>query len=131
MSDERDEHVIEDSELPTGENWAGHDFTVAPGDKSIQQLVIEDLQERERFGIAKYGRASFTDTPNDPVEGGPIGQAYNEALDQVIYLRWYIARHGTSAAFAFGAIQAIGSGEWDKYLDQMSGAIRLRRTKIK
>jgi hypothetical protein len=64
------------------------------GEPTIQQLVIEDVQERERHGITTYGRAIFADTPNDPVEGGPIGQAYREALDLVIYLRWFIERHG-------------------------------------
>jgi hypothetical protein len=119
-----------DADLPTGENWAGPNFTVPPGEKSIQQLVIEDLAAREKFGISKYGRASFADTPDDPREGGPLGQAYNEAMDLVIYLRWYIARHGTSAAFAFGALQAIESGEWDKHLPQLAGAIRHRMQKV-
>jgi len=61
---------------------------------SIQSLVIKDIEEREEHGIQTYGRAIFADTPNDPVEGGPIGQAYREALDLVIYLRWFIERHG-------------------------------------
>lgn len=65
---------------------------------SIQQLVIADIQERERHGIRTYGRAIFAaDTPDDPVEGGPIGQAYREALDLAIYLRWFIERYGTGA----------------------------------
>jgi hypothetical protein len=61
---------------------------------TIQSLVIKDIEEREEHGIQTYGRAIFADTPNDPVEGGPIGQAYREALDLVIYLRWFIERHG-------------------------------------
>jgi hypothetical protein len=81
-----------DADLPTGENWAGKNFPAVPGKKSIQQLVREDLEEREQYGIATYGRASFTDTPDSPAEGGPVEQAYREALDQVIYLRWYLAR---------------------------------------
>ena len=59
-----------------------------PGEKSIQQLVIEDIQEREQYGIKTFGRAIFLDTPDDPEEGGPAEQAYTEALDLVIYLRW-------------------------------------------
>lgn len=99
--------------------------------KSIQQLVIEDIAKREQVGIETYGVAIFEDTPNDPIEGGPIGQAYHEALDMVIYLRWFIARHGTSAAFAFGAMQSIESGEWDAHLPQLSFAIRKRQGEIK
>jgi hypothetical protein len=82
-----------DADLPTGENWAGQKFTITPPiKKSVQRLVIEDIAERERFGTEKYGQASYTDTPDDPVEGGPVGQAYKEALDMVIYLRWQLAR---------------------------------------
>jgi hypothetical protein len=67
---------------------------VAEEQPSIQSLVIKDIEEREEHGISTYGRAIYADTPNDPVEGGPIGQAYREALDLVIYLRWFIERHG-------------------------------------
>ncbi len=62
--------------------------------QSIQSLVIEDIKEREQHGIRTYGRAIYYDTPNDPVEGGPIGQAYREILDLTIYIRWFIERHG-------------------------------------
>jgi hypothetical protein len=120
-----------DSALPTGENWAGDEFTGSRKRKSIQQLVIADIAERERHGMTVYGTAIFDDTPNDPAEGGPIGQAYREALDLVIYLRWYIARHGTSAAFAFGALKAIETGEWDQHLEQLAAAIRYRRSQIR
>lgn len=128
MSDERDE----DSQLPTGENWAGKNFKFPDHErrKSVQQMVIDDIAERERHGVAVYGVAIYDDTPNDPVEGGPVGQAYKEALDLVIYLRWSIARHGTSAAFAFGALRAIEAGEWDTHLDQLAAAIRYRRAEI-
>jgi len=61
---------------------------VETGEKSIQQLVIEDIQQREQYGIKTFGRAIFLDTPDDPVEGGPAEQAYTEALDLVISLRW-------------------------------------------
>jgi hypothetical protein len=87
---------MSDNESP---DWAGPDFTARPEpeEKSIQQLVMEDLAEREQFGIRRYGRAIFADTPDDPIEGGPIGQAYREALDMTIYLRWFIERFGTGA----------------------------------
>lgn len=79
------------------DKWRHPDLYDPPsddGEPTIQHLVIEDIQERERHGIRTYGRAIYADTPNDPVEGGPIGQAYREALDLVIYLRWFIERHG-------------------------------------
>lgn len=95
--------------------------------KSVQKMVMEDIAEREKHGITVYGAAIFDDTPNDPAEGGPIGQAYREALDLTIYLRWYIARHGTSAAFAFGALRAIEAGEWDAHLDQLQIEIYHRK----
>jgi len=61
-------------------------------EKSIQQLVVEDIQERERYGIKHHGRAVYLDTPNDPDEGDPLRQAYHEAMDLLIYLRWQIER---------------------------------------
>jgi len=64
------------------------------GKPTIQSLVIKDIEEREEHGIRTYGRAIYADTPNDPVEGGPIGQAYREILDLTIYIRWFIERHG-------------------------------------
>ncbi len=64
------------------------------GKPSIQSLVIKDIEEREEHGIRTYGEAIFADTPNDPVEGGPMGQAYRELLDLVIYMRWFIERNG-------------------------------------
>ena len=115
-----------DPEMPAGENW----FKVAG--KGVQQMVIEDVQERERHGITTYGVAIYAGTQDDPVEGGPIGQAYREALDLVVYLRWQIARHeNDSSGFAFGALQSIKAGSWDKYLDQLTGAIKLRRKQIR
>jgi hypothetical protein len=72
------------ADLPTGEGW--------PSQKSVQQMVIDDILERERYGVTTYGVAIYAGTPDDPVEGGPVGQAYREALDLVIYLRWHMAR---------------------------------------
>jgi hypothetical protein len=97
---------------------------------TIQSLVVKDIEEREEHGIRTYGRAIYADTPNDPVEGGPIGQAYRESLDQAIYLRWYIERYGTGDALVFYAISAIESGELDSHLDQLSNAIRERQGQI-
>jgi hypothetical protein len=67
---------------------------VSQPDKSVQQLVVEDIQAREQYGIEHHGRAIFLDTPDDPTEGGPIQQAYQEALDLVVYLRWAMLRAG-------------------------------------
>jgi hypothetical protein len=46
------------------------------------ELVIEDMEERNRTGIAKYG------TPLQPMNGrDSLVDAYQEALDLVVYLR--------------------------------------------
>jgi hypothetical protein len=80
--------------------WRHPDLYPITGDdpeaaeKSVQELVVEDIQERERIGIERYGAGIYTSsTPDDPIEGGPIHQAYREALDLVIYLRWVIQRY--------------------------------------
>lgn len=36
-----------------------------------------------------------------------------------------------SAAAAFAAMEAIRSGEWDRYLDQLQGAIRVRKLRLR
>lgn len=35
-----------------------------------------------------------------------------------------------SSAFAFGATQAIRSGQWDRYLDIIAAAIRYRKIEL-
>ena len=62
---------------------------------SIQQLVMADLREREAFGIRTYGQPLYASSPDDK-DGSPLRQAYSEALDLAIYLRWQLARedHG-------------------------------------
>jgi hypothetical protein len=87
------EELIEDTP-DLSEAWRHPDI---PEERvSIQRLVIHDVREREQHGVKTYGSAIYADTPNDPIEGGPIGQCYREALDLVIYLRWFIERHGIS-----------------------------------
>jgi hypothetical protein len=58
---------------------------------SIQHLVVRDVIEREAYGIRTYGKPLYTDSPDD-VDGDPLHQAYREALDLCIYLRWQLAR---------------------------------------
>jgi len=51
----------------------------------IWNLVIEDMQARDRFGRAKYG------TPLQPYNGrDALADAYQEALDLLVYLRQMI-----------------------------------------
>lgn len=48
----------------------------------IQDLVIEDIEARKRYGKAKYG------TLLQPFNGrNALMDAYQEALDLVVYLR--------------------------------------------
>ena len=109
-------------------DWAGHDFV----EKSIQRLVAEDVMEREQFGIEKYGAAIHAhSTPIDPVEGGPLGQAYRELLDLVVYMRWYQEIKGSGDAFSYGALRAIQTGEWDRHLHLLQAAIKKRLSEIK
>lgn len=49
---------------------------------SIIQLVIQDLQERERFGQSKYGTTLQAGNKRDG-----LFDAYQEALDLCAYLR--------------------------------------------
>ena len=49
---------------------------------SIQSLVREDLEERERLGVARYGTPLHAPTGRDA-----LVDAYQEALDLCCYLR--------------------------------------------
>lgn len=50
--------------------------------KPSWELVIEDMKARDRFGREKYG------TPLQPHNGrDSLRDAYEEALDQCVYLR--------------------------------------------
>lgn len=56
-----------------------------PGVGDIQKAVMEDLEKRREFGISKYG------TPLQAFNGrDALMDAYQEALDLVVYLRQVI-----------------------------------------
>jgi hypothetical protein len=63
--------------------------------RTIQSLVAEDIIEREQLGIRHYGAPLYASTPDD-VDGDPLRQAYHEALDLCVYLRWQIERQSTT-----------------------------------
>ncbi len=49
---------------------------------AVWELVIGDMRDRDSFGRKKYG------TPLQPHNGrDPLRDAYQEALDPVVYLR--------------------------------------------
>jgi hypothetical protein len=51
-------------------------------DPSIPQLIIKDMIEREQHGIAKYGQPVKARNGRDP-----LVDAYQETLDQLVYIR--------------------------------------------
>jgi hypothetical protein len=58
---------------------------VPNNERSVWSLVIEDMQERDQVGRARYG------VPLQPHNGrNAIVDAYQEALDMVVYLRQFI-----------------------------------------
>lgn len=61
-----------------------------PGRGDIQLAVIEDLNTRREFGIAKYGTPLQADNGRDA-----LVDAYQEALDLVCYLRQVIEERET------------------------------------
>lgn len=54
----------------------------------INELVIKDLQERMIMGIEKYGMPL---TPNNGRD--PLLDAYQEAMDLVLYIRQALYEH--------------------------------------
>lgn len=62
----------------------GTDAQPAPvgGDVEVWPLVIADMEARARFGVAKYGVPLRTNDGRDS-----LIDAYQESLDQAVYLR--------------------------------------------
>lgn len=55
---------------------------VVNDNKFIQDMVMADMEERKQFGIHKYGTALQAGNGRDMLQ-----DAYEEALDLVVYLR--------------------------------------------
>jgi hypothetical protein len=53
-----------------------------PGQKNVADYVLQDIQERVEAGEKKYGTKLQTFNGRDP-----LWDAYQEALDLVMYLR--------------------------------------------
>lgn len=82
---------------------------------AVWPLVIADMQERNETGIAKYG------TPLQPFNGrDALVDAYQEALDQSVYLRQEIEER----ADVVGVLQVCQSvfGHLYGYLAHKHGA---------
>jgi hypothetical protein len=84
---------------PSGHDAARHATTVivdqpppTPNERpAVWDLVIADMRERDRVGRERYG------TPLQPHNGrDALVDAYQEALDLVVYLRQAISERGVS-----------------------------------
>ena len=69
MSDERDPNTDQIAPVPNDRPY-------------VQDMVIKDIEKRKQFGIRKYGTALQVGNKRDM-----LLDAYEEALDLVIYLR--------------------------------------------
>lgn len=58
------------------------DAPIVNDNKFIQDMVIEDIEERKQFGIRKYGTALQAGNGRNHLQ-----DAYEEVLDLVVYLR--------------------------------------------
>jgi hypothetical protein len=58
-------------------------------ERYVQEMVISDVNDRLRFGIRKYGTGLQASNGRDH-----LWDAYEEALDLVIYLRAEIEKRG-------------------------------------
>lgn len=87
---------------------------------AVWETVIEDMRARDNFGRAKYG------TPLQPFNGRkPLVDAYQEALDLVVYLKQEILEHDMrkkpcccGAMFALKALVEASSKRWNEERDQ-------------
>lgn len=61
-------------------------------EKSIQDLVIEDMEDRKKLGIEKYGKLLYKDTAGR----NHLQDLYEELLDACCYIRARIAEEADS-----------------------------------
>ena len=59
-----------------------HEPDPKEGDKVVYHYVLDDINERVAFGIQKHGGPLMTKNGRDP-----LWDAYQEAIDLVMYLR--------------------------------------------
>lgn len=67
-------------------NAATHEPLPLPGRVPVADLVLADIQSRVDMGFRKYGTKLMTHNGRDP-----LWDAYQEAIDLVMYLRQAIA----------------------------------------
>lgn len=63
-----------------------HEPLPQPGKQEVADLVLADIQARVDAGFQKYGTKFMTHNGRDP-----LWDAYQEAIDLVMYLRQAIA----------------------------------------
>lgn len=77
-----------------------------PSDGDCWSLVIQDMEERRRHGIEKYG------APVQPYNGrDALIDAYQEVLDLTVYLRQAIEERNKDAGQVFKSDVREGTGQ--------------------
>jgi hypothetical protein len=81
---------------------------VSNGEAAAVALVIDDLGDRLRMGVTKYG------TPLQPLNGrDTLIDVYQEGMDQVAYLRAFIQERAAVAAWAFQVQDVLNKVQGD------------------
>lgn len=81
-----------------------HDLVAADIRQSgaTELLVIADLEARKTFGLEKYGTMLQAFNGRDP-----LMDAYQETLDQVVYLRQCVDEHPTDVFMQRGYAESL------------------------
>jgi len=89
------EHGIEVQPDPTSNDLASsHDLAIEDMDHYAYIRVRNDLKKRKDFGLAKYGTILQAGNGRDS-----IADAYDETLDQIVYLRTRISEYESGAGY--------------------------------
>ncbi len=80
--------------------------------------VVEDLRARDKFGVAKYGVRHTANNGRDH-----LVDAYQEALDQVAYLRAEMERHSVTLV---SWDSPWSYTLWETYINALHQLVRLR-----
>ena len=80
----------------------------SPGGAPIFALVREDMEERERLGIERYGQTLQANDGRDS-----LVDAYQEALDMAIYLRKAICERDQERRVRAEQLARLADRAWD------------------
>lgn len=112
------EYIEKDKKMSDERNpeTDSQDAPIVNDNKFIQDMVIEDIEERKQFGIRKYGTALQAGNGRDHLQ-----DAYEEILDLAVYIRGVIEEIKAIEKKKLDFVALTGKEPWDKQAKFLEG----------